>query len=145
MNPLDKTKRSVAYGGCGVKRDLIHVGILREHVRRHDVKRLVAFGEERIDERREALFEVNDDGGVVGSVDGLHHIITMARDDIVGWIHDGLPRPADVLARQRYAIAPADVATQVVDDPQTVRADTAVVGAGHCENKNWHRRAMLVC
>ena len=43
--------------------------------------------------------QMNDDGVRVGRIDRAHVVVAVARDDVVIWIEDGLPRPDDVARR----------------------------------------------
>ena len=124
--PGGKEKRSVRDGGLRVERNMVNIGIFLQHVRRQNFKRLIALGEERVDEGSEGALEVHDGGVSVGCIDRRDVVVTVARNDVVIRVFDRLPRPADVARRERDAVAPANVVAQTIRNRQPVAADAAV-------------------
>jgi hypothetical protein len=93
---------------------------------RQDPVRRIAFAEDGIDGRREHGLHMKDDGVRVRRVDGGDLIVATLRQDVVGLVHDGLPRELYVLTGERHAVVPFDLAPQVVGDRPAVLADAAV-------------------
>ena len=81
-----------------VERHLIDVWISRQNMLWHDAERIVALAENGVDERRERLFQMKDDGVGIRRIHRADLIVSATFDHVVVGIHYGLPGKPDVVA-----------------------------------------------
>ena len=93
---------------------------------RKNAERGVAFGEQRVDGRREKALHVEDGGERIRRVHRSHLVVAAPRDDVVARVHNRLPGELHVAAVERRAVVPANAVPEVIGDRQPVFRDAAV-------------------
>jgi hypothetical protein len=136
--PFDHLERSGA-NRRAVVRNAVEVVILRQQVAWVDRIRRRRHGEERADERRERMIEVDDRGEPVGRVDPRDVVVALPAADVVVRVHHRVPREHDVAHVERRSVLPRHALAQVIGNRPPVARDPAVRQARHDGRKLGHQ------